>query len=71
MSSRGYIGIGIAGTAWITRTHAHALQTINQIAPLPREVRLVNVYGRREEAAAQICTLPKSRPGIQVRQASC
>jgi predicted dehydrogenase len=51
MSSRGYIGVGIAGTAWITRTHAHALQTINQIAPLPREVRLVNVYGRREEAA--------------------
>jgi len=31
---------------WIARTHAHALHTINHLAPLPRRIRLVSIAGR-------------------------
>jgi predicted dehydrogenase len=53
MSNRPTIGIGVVGTAWITRAHAHALHAINRIAPLTHEIRLVNIYGRRPEAGRQ------------------
>jgi predicted dehydrogenase len=52
--TRPIIGVGVVGTAWITRAHAHALRTINHIAPLSHEIRLVNVYGRRAEAAERL-----------------
>lgn len=53
MITRRPLGIGIVGTAWITRAHAHALRTINHVAPLSREIRLVSIYGRRPEAGQQ------------------
>jgi predicted dehydrogenase len=54
VNSRGHIGIGVVGTAWITRAHAHALHTINHTGLLTHEVRLVNLYGRRSQAAEQM-----------------
>jgi predicted dehydrogenase len=42
------IGIGVVGSAWITRVHAQALTKLNSLAPLPRQIRLASVYGRRE-----------------------
>jgi threonine dehydrogenase-like Zn-dependent dehydrogenase len=53
MINRRPLGIGIVGTAWITRAHAHALRTINHTAPLSQQIRLVSIYGRRPEAAQQ------------------
>jgi predicted dehydrogenase len=47
MSDRG-IGIGFVGYGWMGRTHAHALHTINHIAPLERPIRLVAISGRNE-----------------------
>lgn len=46
---RGPIGIGFLGYGWISRAHAHALHTLNHLAPLGREVRLVSIAGRRAE----------------------
>ena len=46
------LGVGVIGTGWISRAHAHALHTLNHVAPLPVDVRLVSIAGRREEAAA-------------------
>ena len=45
------LGVGVIGTGWISRAHAHALQTLNHVAPLPVEIRLVSISGRREDAA--------------------
>ncbi len=42
------IGVGVVGSAWITRVHAQALTKLNSLAPLSREIRLTSVYGRRE-----------------------
>jgi predicted dehydrogenase len=45
------IGIGFVGYGWIARVHAHALHTLNHLAPLPRRVELVALAGRRAERA--------------------
>ena len=46
------VGIGVVGTGWITRPHAHALHTLNHLEPLRRRVRLVSLGGRDAERAA-------------------
>lgn len=46
---RDAIGVGFLGYGWITRAHAHALHTLNHVAPLDREIRLVSIAGRRAE----------------------
>jgi predicted dehydrogenase len=46
------VGIGVVGSGWITRAHAHALHTLNHIDPLPRRVRLVSLAGRDPERTA-------------------
>jgi predicted dehydrogenase len=43
------IGVGFVGYGWISRAHAHAIHTLNHLAPLPRRIRLVSIAGRREE----------------------
>lgn len=43
------IGVGFLGYGWISRAHAHALHTLNHVAPLGREVRLVSIAGGRAE----------------------
>ena len=50
------IGIGFVGYGWISRAHAHALHTLNHLAPLRRRTCLVSIAGRRRqplEAAAR------------------
>jgi predicted dehydrogenase len=54
---RDVVGVGIIGYGWITRAHAHALHTLNHVAPPARPIRLVALAGRRPEpleAAAQV-----------------
>src|SRR5918996_359064 len=46
---RDALGVGFVGYGWISRAHAHALHTLNHVAPLDREIRLVSIAGRREE----------------------
>jgi predicted dehydrogenase len=43
------IGVGVLGYGWISRAHAHALETLNHIRPLPARIRLVSIAGRRRE----------------------
>ena len=43
------IGIGFVGYGWISRAHAHALHTLNHLAPLAKRTRLVSIAGRRLE----------------------
>lgn len=43
------LGIGFIGSGWMARAHAHALHTLNHIAPVGRRVRLVAIAGRRRE----------------------
>jgi predicted dehydrogenase len=43
------IGIGFVGYGWISRAHAHALHTLNHLAPLAKRTRLVSIAGRRRE----------------------
>src|ERR671918_82855 len=40
------IGIGFVGYGWMGRTHAHALRTVERLAPVGRPVRLVAIAGR-------------------------
>jgi predicted dehydrogenase len=50
------VGIGLVGYGWIARAHAHALRTVDRLAPLPQRVRLVSLAGRQAggvEAAAR------------------
>jgi predicted dehydrogenase len=50
------VGIGLVGYGWIARAHAHAIRTVDRLAPLPQPVRLVSLAGRRAgpvEAAAR------------------
>jgi predicted dehydrogenase len=54
--TRRSIGVGLVGTAWITRAHAQALHTINRLAPLSHEIRLVNIYGRRPETTERMAS---------------
>jgi predicted dehydrogenase len=49
---RGGIGIGFVGYGWIARAHAHALHTLNHIAPLGRAVELVAIAGRTPDRVA-------------------
>src|SRR5918995_4045361 len=46
---RDAIGVGFLGYGWISRAHAHALHTLNHVAPLAKEIRLVSIAGRRDE----------------------
>ncbi len=47
------IGIGFVGYGWIARAHAHALHTLNHIAPLSRRIELVSIAGRTPERVAE------------------
>jgi predicted dehydrogenase len=49
---RDSIRIGFVGYGWIARAHAHALHTLNHIAPLRRPVELVSMAGRTQERVA-------------------
>ena len=40
------------GYGWIARAHAHAILTLDHMAPLPRRLELVSVAGRSAERAA-------------------
>jgi predicted dehydrogenase len=42
-------GVGFIGYGWISRAHAHALHSLNHIAPLAKKIRLVAIAGRRAE----------------------
>lgn len=46
---RDAIGVGFLGYGWISRAHAHALHTLNHVAPLAKEIRLVSIAGTRPE----------------------
>jgi predicted dehydrogenase len=46
---RDSLGVGFLGYGWISRAHAHALHTLNHLAPLAKEIRLVSIAGRRAE----------------------
>ncbi len=50
------IGIGLLGAGWITRAHAHALQTLNHVAPLGRPIRLRALAARRPEQGEPMAT---------------
>ncbi len=43
------IGIGLVGCGWIARAHAHALRTIDHLAPPPRRIALRAVFGRSSQ----------------------
>lgn len=45
------LGIGFIGCGGIARAHAHAVHTINHIAPQSQSLRLVAVSGRQPESA--------------------
>ena len=44
--------IGLLGYGWIARAHAHALLTLDHMAPLRRRIELVALAGRNAERAA-------------------
>jgi predicted dehydrogenase len=46
------VGIGLIGYGWIARAHAHAILTVDHMAPLPRPLELVAVAGRNADRAA-------------------
>jgi predicted dehydrogenase len=45
------IGLGFVGSGWISRAHAHALHTLNHVAPLERRSRLVSISSRTQANA--------------------
>lgn len=45
----GTLRVGVIGTGWITRAHAHALRVLNHIEPLPRRIELATLGGRTPE----------------------
>jgi predicted dehydrogenase len=47
--TRSELGIGFIGYGWMGRTHAHALKTIERIAPVGRDIRLVAIAGRNKD----------------------
>jgi len=51
---RDAMGVGFVGYGWIARAHAHALHTINHLAPLAKRVRLVSMAGRRANRAEAV-----------------
>lgn len=42
------------GSGWIVRAHVHALHTLNHLSPLPADIRLKWIYGRRPERMAAL-----------------
>jgi predicted dehydrogenase len=48
------IRVGLIGTGWIVRAHAHALHSLNHLAPLGCEIRLTSIYGRRAESVSAV-----------------
>jgi predicted dehydrogenase len=62
------IGIGFVGYGWISRAHAHALHTLNHLAPLSKRIRLVSIAGRRVEpleAAARELGFERSTTSVE------
>jgi predicted dehydrogenase len=52
------IGIGFVGYGWMGRTHAHALRTVERLAPVGRPLRLVAIAGRtRDKVTAAAASL--------------
>ncbi len=49
VGTREPLRIGLVGYGWIARAHAHALQTLNHVAPLRRRIVLSLVAGRTHE----------------------
>jgi predicted dehydrogenase len=47
--TRAGLGIGFIGYGWMGRTHAHALRTIERVAPVGRDIRLVAIAGRNRD----------------------
>ncbi|CAN5517245.1 Gfo/Idh/MocA family oxidoreductase [soil metagenome] len=43
------LGIGFIGYGWMGRAHAHALRTLERIAPVGRDIRLVAIAGNNKE----------------------
>jgi predicted dehydrogenase len=43
------LGVGILGSGWITRAHAHAIGSIGHMAPLARPVRVIALAARNRE----------------------
>jgi len=43
------LGIGFIGYGWMGRTHAHALRTIERVAPVDGRIRFVAIAGRNKE----------------------
>jgi predicted dehydrogenase len=49
VTARESLGVGFIGSGWMGRAHAHALHTINHVAPLRKRIRLVVNAGRRPD----------------------
>jgi predicted dehydrogenase len=65
---RDAIGVGFLGYGWISRAHAHALHTLNHVAPLDKPIRLVSIAGRRAEpleAAARELGFERSTTSVE------
>lgn len=43
------VRVGLVGTGWIVRAHAHALHTVGHIQPPPYKIRVVAVTGRNRQ----------------------
>ncbi|MGH8935938.1 MAG: Gfo/Idh/MocA family protein [Acidimicrobiia bacterium] len=48
------LGVGFIGSGWMARTHAHALHSINHLAPLGKRAELVAIAGRRAEQVERV-----------------
>jgi len=51
-TTREKLRIGLIGYGWIARAHAHAILTLDHVAPLPRRLELAAVAGRDAGRAA-------------------
>jgi predicted dehydrogenase len=51
---RDAVVVGLIGSGWIVRAHAHALHTLNHLGGLPAGVRLKWIYGRQAEKMAAL-----------------
>jgi predicted dehydrogenase len=48
------LGVGFIGSGWMARSHAHALHSINHLAPLEKTAELVAIAGRRADQVAGV-----------------
>jgi predicted dehydrogenase len=55
-ATREALGIGLIGYGWIARAHAHAVLTVDHMAPLPRRLELAAVAGRDAARADAFAT---------------